>query len=130
MGEWKLTFVIEDATVFQSKYTSFAFFHILEVVANLQTLQVSYIQCQTASVCLIDEYVLSVYSSWNCLSMFSSSCWRFLASSFSFFLLLFSHESVSSTSASASPRVVPLSAALSSRRFLTLHHESRKLNLL
>jgi hypothetical protein len=61
-----------------------------------------------------------VYSSpWNTLSMLSSSATRFFASSFSRFLFFLIHLRVSS-SPSASPRVTPLSEALSSRRFLTL----------
>lgn len=66
---------------------------------------------------------LSVYSSpWKTRSMFSNSSWRFLARSFSFFLLRLIHFRVSSTSPSASPKVAPLSFALSSRLFLTLIH--------
>ena len=52
--------------------------------------------------------------------MASSSSCLFFANSFSFFLLRLIHLRVSSTSPSTSPRVVPLSFALSSRLFLTL----------
>ena len=65
----------------------------------------------------------SVYSSpWKCLSMFSSSAIRFLASSFSRFLAFLIHFNVSSPSASASPNVDPFSDALSSRLFFTLRY--------
>ena len=37
-----LTFVIEDATIFEGKYTVLPLFHRLEVVANLQAGKILY----------------------------------------------------------------------------------------
>ena len=73
------------------------------------------------SIWLMRCCLRSVYSRPSkTLSICSNSSWRFFTSSFSRFLLVLSHFKALPVSPSASPRVTPLSDALSSRRFRTL----------
>ena len=122
-----LAFVIKDSAILQSQNTFFSFAQYLEVMWDLQAFEV--LCRQTVRLCrpTIVYDSLSVYSSpWSCLSISSSSCWRFFASSFSFFFARLIHLSVSSVSASASPNVAPFSEALSSCLFFTLCNAQRK----
>jgi len=119
------TVVIKNTAIFQREYASVSFVHVVEVMADLQANKIAYVMKSSANWSIVTRRIdkRSVYSPNASLSLFSRSCCLFLASSRSFFLFLLIHFSVSSTSSSASPRVVPFSDALSSRRFRTLSNE-------